>query len=60
METWEKVLLGVLVLLVLLWFRPGIKAAFQPGQGGSREDWLGLLLPIGLVIAFVILLIAMA
>ena len=40
METWEKVLLGALALLVLLWFRPGIKqmlsAAEKPRRTGRR------------------------
>jgi hypothetical protein len=57
--TWEKILAGIVVVLVLLWLRPGIKASLQNSRKGSRGDWLGLLFPIGLVILFVLLLISM-
>lgn len=56
---WEKVLVGVLVLLVLLWFRPGMKAAFKERRDASREEWMSALIPIALVAAFVALLIFM-
>jgi hypothetical protein len=57
MALWEKLLLGVLVLLVLLWFRPGLKAAFRERRQASRAEWLSALIPIALVAAFVVLLI---
>ena len=57
MALWEKLLLGVLVVLVLLWFRPGLKAAFRERRQASQAEWLGALIPIALVAAFVILLI---
>lgn len=57
MALWEKILLGVGVLLVLLWFRPGLKAAFQQRREASGAEWMGVLIPIALVAAFVILLI---
>ena len=56
MGLWEKILLGVLVLLVLLWFRPGIKQAFSERRDASREDWMSVLIPIALVAGFVVLL----
>ena len=59
METWEKILLGVVALLVLLWFRPGIKAAMEQSRNAER-DWAGALIPIALVILFVLALIALA
>lgn len=59
MGLWEKVLLGILVLLVLLWFRPGMKAAFRERRDASREEWMSVLIPIALVAAFVALLIFM-
>jgi len=59
MSTWEKVLTGILVLMVLLWFRPGIKAIFEQSQQAQEKDWKGVLIPIGLVVLFVILLLYM-
>ncbi len=55
-STWESILLGAMVLLVILWFRPGIKATWQQSQN-AESDWMGLLLPLGLVVLFVIFLI---
>jgi di/tricarboxylate transporter len=57
MGLWEKLLLGVLVVLVLLWFRPGLKAAFKQRRSASQAEWLSALIPIALVAAFVALLI---
>ncbi len=57
MGLWEKILLGVLVLLVLLWFRPGMKQAFSERRDASREEWMSVLIPIALVAGFVVLLI---
>jgi hypothetical protein len=59
MGLWEKILLGVLVVLVLLWFRPGMKQAFTERREASREEWMGVLIPIALVAGFVILLIVL-
>lgn len=57
---WEQILLGVLVVLVLIWFVPGIKGSFARSRKATAEDWRGLLLPIAAVVLFVILLIALA
>lgn len=57
MALWEKLLLGVLVVLVLLWFRPGLKAAFRERRQASQAEWMSVLIPIALVAAFVVLLI---
>jgi RsiW-degrading membrane proteinase PrsW (M82 family) len=59
MGLWEKILLGVLVVLVLLWFRPGIKQAFTDRREASREEWMSVLIPIALVAGFVVLLIVL-
>ncbi len=60
METWEKILVGGLAVLLVFLFRPGIKAALQQSREAETKDWKGLLIPIGAVVLFVILLIAMA
>ncbi|MGB5472571.1 MAG: hypothetical protein WBQ78_03715 [Gammaproteobacteria bacterium] len=56
-STWEMLLLGVLVLLVLFWFGPGIKATLEKSRQAESRDWTGFLLPIALVILFVLFLI---
>lgn len=57
METWEKLVVGALALLVLFWFFPGIKPMMAKSKA-ARQDWPGLLIPIGLVVVFVLFLIA--
>ncbi|MGH8593664.1 MAG: hypothetical protein ACREX9_06635 [Gammaproteobacteria bacterium] len=59
-STWEAVLLGVLALLLVFWFRPGIKEALRQSQETEHKDWAGALIPITLVVLFVILLIVLA
>ena len=59
METaaWWEILLGrVAALLVILWFRPGIKAAMERRKT-AKKDWPAALIPIGLVVLFILLLI---
>lgn len=56
--TWELLLAGVLALLVVLWFSPGIKAAMERSRG-ARKDWQGVLIPLAVVVAFVIVLISL-
>lgn len=58
MTSWESLLLGALVLLVIFWMRPGIKASIKTSKQ-AESDWQGLLVPIVAVIMFVIFLIAM-
>ena len=59
MPVWEQALIAVVTVLVVLWFRPGLKAALKQSQQAQRKDWQSLLLPLGLVILFVLLLIAL-
>ena len=59
METaawWEILLGGVVALLMILWFRPGIKAALERGKT-AKKDWPAALIPIGLVVLFILFLI---
>jgi di/tricarboxylate transporter len=59
MSTWEMLLLGVLVLLVLFWIGPGVKAMLEKSRQAENRDWTGFLLPIALVVLFVLFLISM-
>lgn len=59
METaawWEILLGGVVAALVILWFRPGIRAALERGRT-AKKDWPAALIPLALVVLFVLLLI---
>nr|VFK17108.1 MAG: hypothetical protein BECKLPF1236B_GA0070989_11106 [Candidatus Kentron sp. LPFa] len=60
MEIWEQVLLGAVAILILLWFLPGTRKVVKESPKGTREDWLGAIKPVLLVIAFVIFLILIA
>ncbi|VAW80185.1 hypothetical protein MNBD_GAMMA13-1040 [hydrothermal vent metagenome] len=56
---WESILVGGLAILLIFWFRPGIKAMFKERREASQSEWMGILIPIGLVAVFVTLLIAL-
>ncbi len=55
--TWEKIVVGALVLLLLFAMRPGIKAMLEQSRR-AEKDWMAVLLPIAAVVLFVIFLIA--
>ncbi|MGA8261907.1 MAG: hypothetical protein WB783_16975 [Arenicellales bacterium] len=56
-NTWQLLILGALLILLLFWFAPGLKQAFKMSEQAKNRDWLGALIPIGIVAAFVILLL---
>ena len=56
LATWEKLLLGVTGLMVLLWFSPGIKAMIAQSRD-AQKNWPALLIPAVVVVIFVILLL---
>jgi TRAP-type C4-dicarboxylate transport system permease small subunit len=55
---WENLLLGVMLVGIILWMRPGIKSSMQQTRD-AKSDWMGALVPIGFVVMFVVFLIAM-
>ena len=57
LSTWEMIALGAIALIVIFLFVPGIKKIQEDSQKADK-DWKGVLLPIGAVVLFVILLIA--
>ncbi|MGB5439672.1 MAG: hypothetical protein WBN57_12380 [Gammaproteobacteria bacterium] len=59
MSTWEMLLLGAVVVMVLFWLGPGVKASLEQSRKAEKKDWAGVLFPVALVILFVILLIKM-
>lgn len=56
MALWEQLALGAVALLVVFWFRPGIKAALKQSEQ-AEKDWAGILLPIAAVVLFIFFLI---
>ncbi len=58
LSLWENILLGVMVLGVIFWMSPGIKSSMKMSKN-VESDWMGVLLPIGFVVIFIIFLIAM-
>ena len=59
MEFWQQLLLGGVALVAVWLFVPVIRQQLGRAPKGSSGDWLGLALPIGLVVLFVMLLIAL-
>ena len=57
LETWEKVIIGGLVVLLLFWIFPGIKPTLERSKEAPK-DWKGLLIPIGFVVLFILFLIS--
>ncbi len=57
MDTWEMVLLGALAILVIFWFRPGVKAALEKSRN-AKKDWPSVLIPLAVVVLFVLFLIS--
>ncbi|OGT28958.1 MAG: hypothetical protein A2W28_12865 [Gammaproteobacteria bacterium RBG_16_51_14] len=60
MALWEQILLGITGFLVLFLFWPGVTVAMEQSRKAENPDWKGALIPIGMVVLFVILLIAIA
>lgn len=60
LSIWESIALVALGVLVVLWFRPGLKAAMEKSRNADQQDWQSLVMPLGLVVLFVLLLIALA
>ena len=54
---WEAILLGLIAVLVVFWFRPGIRATLAESRNAPK-DWAGALIPLALVVLFVMLLIS--
>ncbi|MEE9355016.1 MAG: hypothetical protein V3U75_05445 [Methylococcaceae bacterium] len=54
---WETVLLGAMVLLLIFWFRPGIKASLERSKN-TEKDWPAVILPLAIVVLFVVFLIS--
>jgi hypothetical protein len=59
LDTWEKVLLGLVAVLVVVWFWPGVKGSLERSRQAEAKDWKAAVLPLALVALFVLLLIGL-
>ena len=60
MQVWEQILLGGAALILLFLFWPGVKIAMEKSRQAENRDWMGVLVPVGLVVLFVVFLIIVA
>lgn len=60
MDLWMQIALAGLAVVAAIIFIPRLGPALRESPKGSARDWLGLLLPIGGVVLFVILLVMLA
>lgn len=55
---WEKIGVGIIAIAAIVIFFPAIfKGGKEKKQKASKQDWMGALIPIGLVVLFVVFLI---
>ncbi len=52
---WEGIAIGAIALLVLFWFKPGVRATLAESRN-AEKDWPGFLIPIAFVVLFVFFL----
>ncbi len=57
MDTWEKVVIGIFMVVLLFWFLPRVKPQLEQDRNAPK-DWIGVLIPVGLVALFVVFLIS--
>lgn len=58
MDMWMKILSAVLIGMMLVFLFPRAKQMLSESPKGDSSDWMSALIPLGLVIGFVILLMA--
>ncbi len=55
--TWEKVVVAILAVGLVIWLYPGLKQSMAQSKEATK-DWKGALIPLGIVVIFVIFLLA--
>lgn len=58
LSTTETIVLSALAILMVLWMQRGIKTAMAKSRQAT-VDWQSVVVPLGLVVMFVLFLIAM-
>ncbi len=56
LSTWESIFIVLAMLAFAVFFFPGAKRALEQSKDAPK-DWLGVLIPLVAVVAFVLLLI---
>ena len=56
---WTKIVWAILLAGMLIYLLPHAKRMMKESPKGSSSDWMSFILPMGAVILFVILLIAL-
>ena len=54
---WMQLILGLVAIMAIFAFWPGIKAGMEQSRKAENKDWAGLIFPLGLVVLFVVLLV---
>ena len=57
MDTWEKVVIGIILVVLIFWLLPGTRQMIEKSKGAPK-DWKGLLIPIVAVVLFIMFLIS--
>lgn len=53
----EKLLVALLAVAIVIWYVPRLKSTFTQRQSVSKDQWVSVLIPLLVVVAFVLLLI---
>ncbi len=59
MDTGLKILSAILLIGMLVFIFPRMRHALQNAPKGTRQDWLGYIIPLAAVVGFIIFLILM-
>lgn len=57
---WGQILTGLAMVAIIFYFGPTAYRAARESPKGSLQDWLGLAVPIGGVVLFIVVLIWLA
>ncbi len=55
--TWEKVVVAILAIGLVIWLYPSLKQSMAESKE-AKKDWKGVLIPLGVVVIFVMFLLA--
>ncbi len=59
MEFWLKVVIALMLAMMLWRLWPAAKHMLEHGPKGTSKDWMGVALPIGAVVLFIVFLVMM-
>jgi hypothetical protein len=54
---WEKILVGIIAVLVILWVLPGARERLRRSREAGPGDWRSVVGPLLAVVVFVLILI---